>query len=67
MITKEQVNALRGTGAHDRDGREVGTTVQVYFDDENGSAEWITVRTGLFGLSESFVPLAEAGFPPADR
>ena len=60
MLTHEQVGTLRGATAYDRDGSKIGTVEQVYLDDTTGTPEWATVRTGLFGLSESFVPLAEA-------
>jgi uncharacterized protein (TIGR02271 family) len=32
----------------------------VYVDDSTGRPDWITVKTGLFGMKESFVPLAGA-------
>lgn len=50
------------TGLHvvDQDGVKVGTVQQVYRDDATNDPEWITVRTGLFGMKETFVPLAGA-------
>ena len=60
MLTHEQIGALRGATAYDRDGSKIGTVEQVYLDDDSDTPEWATVRTGLFGMSESFVPLAEA-------
>ncbi|MGW7491294.1 PRC-barrel domain-containing protein [Streptomyces sp. NPDC054786] len=50
------------TGLHvvDADGAKVGTVQQVYRDDATNDPEWITVRTGLFGLKETFIPLAGA-------
>ncbi len=33
---------------------------QVYLDDETGRPEWVTVRTGLFGTKETFVPMSDA-------
>ncbi|MEU9500605.1 PRC-barrel domain-containing protein [Streptomyces sp. NPDC048196] len=50
------------TGLHvvDANGAKVGTVQQVYRDDATNEPEWITVRTGLFGMKESFVPLAGA-------
>jgi uncharacterized protein (TIGR02271 family) len=32
----------------------------VYLDDETGQPEWVTVRTGMFGTKESFVPIRNA-------
>lgn len=41
----------------DTTGEKVGDVGQVYLDDQSGRPEWVTVRTGLFGLKETFVPL----------
>ncbi|SEE22874.1 PRC-barrel domain-containing protein [Streptomyces sp. 2112.3] len=48
------------TGLHvvDADGAKVGKVQQVYRDDATNDPEWITVRTGLFGMKETFIPLA---------
>ncbi len=50
------------TGLHvvDAEGARVGIVQQVYRDDATNDPEWITVRTGLFGMKETFVPLAGA-------
>ncbi|MER7984637.1 PRC-barrel domain-containing protein [Streptomyces noursei] len=50
------------TGLHvvDVEGAKVGLVQQVYRDDATNEPEWITVRTGLFGIKETFVPLAGA-------
>ena len=53
--------SLTGLHAVDADGAKVGTVQQVYRDDAtNNEPEWITVRTGLFGMKETFIPLAGA-------
>ncbi|HEX8498611.1 MAG TPA: YsnF/AvaK domain-containing protein, partial [Actinomycetales bacterium] len=39
---------------------------QVYLDDSTGQPSWVTVNTGLFGTSESFVPLEGASFSGSD-
>ena len=41
----------------DANGDKVGDVGQVYLDDATGRPEWVTVRTGLFGTKETFVPL----------
>ncbi|MFE6775142.1 PRC and DUF2382 domain-containing protein [Streptomyces sp. NPDC057702] len=51
---------LSGMHVVDPDGQKVGSVQQVYSDDITGVPEWITVRTGLFGMKETFVPLAGA-------
>lgn len=42
------------------DGDSIGKVGQVYVDNETGSLSWVTVKTGWFGSSESFVPLDDA-------
>nr|WP_202511715.1 PRC and DUF2382 domain-containing protein [Streptomyces sp. SID3343] len=44
----------------DSEGSKIGTIGQVYLDDRTGEPEWITVKTGMFGGRESFVPLGPA-------
>ncbi|WP_432941584.1 DUF2382 domain-containing protein [Kribbella sp. CA-253562] len=60
MITKDQVQELIGREAYGSDGDKIGKLGQVYLDDQTGQPEFATVNTGLFGMSESFVPLADA-------
>ncbi|MCA0143382.1 DUF2382 domain-containing protein [Blastococcus sp. LR1] len=59
MITEQQISTVIGSTAVGRDGK-LGTVGEVYLDDETGRPEWATVRTGLFGTKEAFVPLAQA-------
>jgi hypothetical protein len=44
----------------DRDGSTVGTISEFYLDRETGHPTWALVTTGLFGTSQSFVPLVHA-------
>ena len=44
----------------DRDGDKIGSIGDVYLDEQTGQPEWLTVKTGLFGMRESFVPTAKA-------
>ncbi|MFJ8821218.1 DUF2382 domain-containing protein [Streptomyces sp. NPDC102467] len=53
-------DALVGLTAYDRTGEKIGSVERVYLDDTTGRADWVTVKTGLFGMKESFVPLAGA-------
>ncbi|MFI0235940.1 DUF2382 domain-containing protein [Streptomyces sp. NPDC016845] len=53
-------DALVGLTAYDRTGEKIGSVERVYLDDATGRADWVTVKTGLFGMKESFVPLAGA-------
>lgn len=60
MISTGDINRLTGTDVYSTDGDKVGTAGQIYLDDQTGRPEWVTVRTGLFGTKESFVPLNQA-------
>ncbi|MEU3063816.1 PRC and DUF2382 domain-containing protein [Streptomyces subrutilus] len=51
---------LMNLTAYDADGEKIGSIGQVYRDDATGRPEWVTVKTGLFGMKESFVPLSGA-------
>ncbi len=52
--------SLIGNDVFDSDGTRIGRVGNVYVDDATHEPEWVTVRTGLFGMKESFVPLAGA-------
>ena len=41
-------------------GATIGSVGQVYLDDKTGQPSWVTVKTGLFGTHEAFVPLDRA-------
>jgi sporulation protein YlmC with PRC-barrel domain len=60
MIDQASVPSLMGSTVRDSAGEKIGKVGQVYLDDTTGQPEWVTVRTGLFGTKESFVPLAAA-------
>ncbi|MFG2502139.1 DUF2382 domain-containing protein [Streptomyces sp. NPDC048441] len=53
-------DGLAGLTAYDRTGEKIGSVEQVYLDDRSGRPEWVTVKTGFFGMKQSFVPLAGA-------
>src|SRR5829696_83591 len=44
----------------DRDSNKIGEVVDIYLDNETDRPDWAVVRTGLFGLRSTFVPLAQA-------
>ena len=44
----------------DRDGTTVGTISEFYLDRETGYPTWALVNTGLFGTTQTFVPLVHA-------
>jgi uncharacterized protein (TIGR02271 family) len=57
MMTTPQRNNLIGSTTVDADGERIGKVGQVYLDNTTGQPEWVTVRTGMFGIRESFAPL----------
>jgi sporulation protein YlmC with PRC-barrel domain len=60
MIRNDQIGGLAGADVYSSDGDKIGTAGEVYLDYLTGRIEWISVRTGRFGLKESLVPLSEA-------
>jgi uncharacterized protein (TIGR02271 family) len=62
MLAKEHIDDLlnRNGNVVSTDGDKIGSIGQVYSDDTDGQPSWVTVKTGLFGTSESFVPLEGA-------
>ena len=60
MIGTETLDRVIGKDVYDEAGEKIGSASEVYLDDETGQPEWVTVRTGLFGTKESFVPIRNA-------
>ncbi|MFI1383102.1 DUF2382 domain-containing protein [Embleya sp. NPDC020886] len=60
MKTNVTPQELIGRKIVDSEGNKIGTIGQVYLDDRTGEPEWVTVKTGMFGGRESFVPLGPA-------
>ena len=60
MLDQNDIDTIVDRDVYGSDGTKIGAARQVYVDDETGAPEWVTVRTGLFGTSESFVPLEDA-------
>ena len=58
--TQSAVAEWRGSSAVDSDGEKIGTIEEIYMDVETGRPEWLAVKTGLFGMKLSFIPVAEA-------
>ncbi|WP_446038973.1 DUF2382 domain-containing protein [Streptomyces sp. SID1121] len=49
---------LSGLTVYGKEGDKIGNVGQVYVDDVTGRPEWVTVKTGMFGMKESLVPLS---------
>src|SRR3954453_4419472 len=60
MIGTDTLSRVIGKDVYDESGEKIGSAAEVYLDDETGQPEWVTVRTGLFGTKESFVPIRDA-------
>jgi len=60
MIGTETLDRVIGKDVYDEAGQKIGSAGEVYLDDETGQPEWVTVRTGMFGTKESFVPIRDA-------
>lgn len=56
---------LIGHDVYDPQGRKIGRVGTVYLDGSTHEPGWVTVKTGLFGPKESFVPLS--GAHPGDQ
>lgn len=60
MINSNNLDSLLDSTVVDSAGDKIGTVGQVYVDTDSGEPTWVSVRTGLFGMSESFVPIDQA-------
>ncbi len=60
MIDRTNIANLSGAEVIDMNGKKVGKVGQVYVDEQDGTPNWLTVNTGLFGMSETFVPIDRA-------
>jgi len=59
MHNRENIENLLNKGGNvvGSDGSKIGSIGQLYADDDTGEPTWVTVKTGLFGTSQSFVPV----------
>ncbi|OXM43944.1 DUF2382 domain-containing protein [Amycolatopsis alba] len=60
MAKTMQPQELIDSAVVDPTGNKLGKVGNVYLADATHQPEWITVKTGLFGSKESFVPLSGA-------
>lgn len=59
-INREQLDTLYDAEVVDQSGDKIGGVGQVYLDDTTQEPAWVTVKTGMFGTKETFVPLSDA-------
>ncbi|WP_411722256.1 PRC-barrel domain-containing protein [Mycetocola sp.] len=60
MLNSRDIGGLQGAPVLGRDNEKLGTVGQVFLDSQTGAPNWVTVKTGLFGHKETFVPLTNA-------
>jgi uncharacterized protein (TIGR02271 family) len=60
MPTIEQVRDWTGEELVGQDDERLGTISHVYLDHETGEPSFVSVKTGLFGMKSSLVPIADA-------
>ncbi|MGW3374937.1 DUF2382 domain-containing protein [Streptomyces hydrogenans] len=60
MIAQEQIPTVLDHPVYDTEGKKIGDAKHVFLDDATGRPEWVTVKTGMFGTNESFVPIKDA-------
>ncbi|MFI2563373.1 hypothetical protein [Paenarthrobacter sp. NPDC018779] len=62
MLSLEDLDNIVANGGTvvDSAGVKIGSVEQIFLGGESGEPAFVTVRTGFFGLSESFAPLVGA-------
>jgi uncharacterized protein (TIGR02271 family) len=62
MISTDQIQNLLSSGGGTvvgEGGEKIGKVGQFYLDDQTNQPEWVTVKTGMFGGAETFIPLTD--------
>ncbi|MET1004479.1 MAG: PRC and DUF2382 domain-containing protein [Propionibacteriaceae bacterium] len=60
MLTQNDTQQLLEADVYETDGTKIGSAADIYLDAQTGEPEWVSVKTGLFGTKQSFVPLDRA-------
>lgn len=60
MIATPNLDEILGAEVVDPNDETVGKVGRIYLDSERDIPTWVSVRTGLFGLAESLVPVDDA-------
>jgi hypothetical protein len=60
MLRLEEIKDVAGRDVYDREDQKIGKAGELFLDRDTREPEWLGVRTGLFGMKESFVPLQDA-------
>jgi sporulation protein YlmC with PRC-barrel domain len=59
-ITENDLSGVYDGDVLSASGEKIGSVGQIYLDDQSGEPTFVTANTGLFGMSQSFVPLRGA-------
>lgn len=59
-MDRNMLDQLQNANVFGTDGDKIGSVGQVYLDDATNEPTFVTVKTGLFGARETFVPLQQA-------
>ena len=62
MISTRDIDGIIGAEAVDQDNDRIGKVGQVYVDADDQRPTWVSVKSGLFGTSETLVPLDGANW-----
>jgi hypothetical protein len=60
MFTQDQIQTAIGQDVYGVDDQKIGSLGQVYLDDVSSQPEWLSVKTGMFGMKETLVPATDA-------
>jgi sporulation protein YlmC with PRC-barrel domain len=60
MTQVTDAHQWRGRTVVTPNGDKIGTLEEIYLDAHTGRPGWAGVKTGLFGMKQSFIPLADA-------
>ena len=60
MLDSRDIGGMQGAPVIGPDNDKLGNVGQVFLDASTGAPNWVTVKSGLFGHKETFVPLANA-------
>ncbi|MFZ7087485.1 PRC-barrel domain-containing protein [Curtobacterium sp. RRHDQ10] len=66
MIAKSKIHRVENATVRDSDGASVGKVTQVFPSDEDGTAAFLVVATGLLSGHETLVPAHDATFDGMD-
>ncbi|MDO5635060.1 MAG: PRC and DUF2382 domain-containing protein [Micrococcus sp.] len=59
-MDRNMIEQLQNADVYSESGDKIGSVGQVYLDDQTSEPTFVTVKTGLFGGNETFIPLNNA-------